>query len=132
MKFNEAIEKYIEEGSKDIIYVTRRYGYDTLWISSGPCTGITTVFNDTKTLEKTFLTNKKGDDHFDSIVYNIAKAYPTGKAIEVPVYEQCEDPFDKSKKPIDKIYMTITNDKYIVIGFYNNKKEAQMWAKNRW
>ena len=116
------------------------YQKDTLWVAHGEGSGITSYMPDiTK-----YLTDKKNDSHYDSIVNNIVKALKDIKPIqtkknatliEVPYYPGSQygvylDIWGGDLKPTKNYYMIITKEKDTIVNIFDNKNEAKSWMKS--
>jgi len=55
------------------------------------------------------------------------------KIFEIPKYQfSSNDTFDiwgGTQKPVKKLYMTVTNEKYTIVNFFDNKTEAINFSK---
>lgn len=117
------------------------YVSNELWVAYGQGSGTTAYMPDTRK----YLTDKKGDDHYDDIMRNIKKfaestkpmkAKGDAKMYEVPVYEpsnsyETYDVWGGDKKPSKKYYMIVTSSSTIsVLNLFEKKNEALAWMKS--
>ena len=126
MKFEKLYEEIINENNENVFFVKQGNTY-TLWWEYSEGSGRTTVFKDFPS----FITNKVGDNHFDSISDVIKnwslKQKPLKESNTYKLFKiKIVDFNSKKEKPL---YMTITKDKLVVINFFENKNEALNWIK---
>ena len=129
MKFDEAVEKYINESSDDKVIIVDKAGTKTLWVTYNPGSGSTAILKS----DSQFLTDKKNDEHYNDVVRSIVKIYPINKPIDIPVYDSHSykefDIWGGDIKPIKNRYMVISKDKNHYVSFFDNKAEAKAWSK---
>ena len=121
----------------DKVFFVKQGNTYTLWVAYSPGSGTTAIFNGKI---KGYITDKQGEENYDSIVRNIARALPENKIIEVGIYdystkwnygdEKDYDIFGGNVKPRKKIYMIVSKQKYIVVSFFDTKAEAKYWIKH--
>jgi len=122
---------------------------DSIWLSWNPGSGYT------HQIKKGFITDKKGDAHFNSMAKDILKwsekntpmkKNKRGKLYKLPHYSRQQlynpqqafrsiqpsdyDIWGGDVKPEKYVYMHVHSDKYIVISFFTNKNEALSWLKH--
>jgi len=129
---------FIIEAKKDkIIFVEGKYL--ELWVTYAQSSGQTAQFSN-----KTYITDKKGDKNYDSLVTKISKfakankpmkSSKTSKLFEIPVYPTVSngryDIWGGDIKPIGKKYIIVDDNKVIVtVNLFNNKKESINWINS--
>lgn len=128
----QSFSEYLNESKS--IFKPNVDQWGNLWV-----TETTTIHN--LDFGKSYITNKQSDDHYEQSTEKLAN-YSTKnlKAIKkkrgVAIYELPHyntpttggnDVFDYNTKPAKKTYYSVASDKYTVITFFENKKEALMW-----
>lgn len=135
--------KEIFEASEYKIYMID----NTFWVAYGDGSGTTSVI---KKMES-FLTDKSGDSHYDTVVHNVLKFAKSAKAImtkkskdrateyflyEMPFYLYSDvrqgkmDVWGGTIKPNKMYYMLLTKEKdFNIVSFFTKKGEAQAYVK---
>ena len=130
-KFSEFI---VEKELEKVIYVNGE-----IWVTYGQGSGQTALRPDLKK----FMSDDNSDkEHFDSLAGKILEVSKSMKPIkkggnskmfEMPEYPSARygkyDIWGGDIKPIKKLYFVITEEKNIIINFFENKNEAVNWVK---
>ena len=142
MKHITPFQDFLTEGSsRDRIFVEESPVGMTLWLSYSPGSGITAHFK-SKDFFRTYITDKKDDKNYDSIVNNILSWANSNKAVkeknsyeriyEIPVYRRYDRGLDygqifrQEEAPDSKAFMKISTmtTGSTVIGFFKTLREA--------
>lgn len=146
MKHITAFQDFLTEGfSRDRIFVEESPVGMTLWLSYSPGSGITAHFKSKDFFFRTYITDKKDDKNYDSIVNNILSWANSNKAVkakkigysyeriyEIPVYRRYDrgleygQIFRQEEAPDSKAFMKISTmtTGSTVIGFFKTLREA--------
>ena len=136
----KTFREFITEASEEhVLYVN---GSNELWLQHAEGSGQTIQLPDIKR----YVTDKKGDKNYDSLVPKIAKWANKAKAIKkqansklfkIPRYElktqlgNTKDIWGGTQKPVGYLYMNVdTNEAMTVINIFDNKNEAMAWIKS--
>jgi len=132
MKF----KKYLNESKDKVIY-----SQGELWVTNGQSSGQTAQLPDFSK----YLTNKKDDKNYDSLVSKISKfaknnkplkSQGTSKLFKIPEYPQVKmgqtyDIWGGKIKPLRMIYMIVDdNGSIVTVNLFKNKNEANNWIKS--
>lgn len=131
-------KRFFTESKSDKVYFEGK----TLWSAYGQGSGMTSWLPDTTK----FLTDASGKN-YDSIVSRLfkysqnnkpLKAKSNVKMFEIPVYSESQyakfgnslDIWGGTQKPQGKKYMIITEEKNVIVNFFDKKNEALAWMRS--
>jgi hypothetical protein len=128
---------FLKESTSEVVYYNK--ASKELWVSYGQGSGTTAQLPDLKS----FLTNKKDDKHYDSLVDKIVKATSkikpikstgTSKLFEIPVYGNEKGTYSiwgGDVKPSEMYYMVVdVSGELAVVNVFKSKNEALSWIKS--
>jgi hypothetical protein len=138
------------ESSEYEVYFIGDNSYITLWLAYGDGSGTTKLVDKVDT----YLTNKKEDKNYDSIVNDIVKKFVNrkkplkskgdSKLYKIPFYDLYDvqrkkysdgggklDVWGGNIKPKKYVYMIVNQNEVItVISFFTRKGEADSWMRS--